>query len=600
MSLCQLEIRIKSILIWSSLCVWLAPNTVLSIDFSKLTHFEKSQWDALFHYYQDKTLIPDKNFLLFDGQYSTELAIRSTIDAFVKNDRLVCKFPARVMLLKKLWPEVNVPAVKNCLGYQEFLTKAPADHISVVFASENLVSPMSMLGHGMLSLRGRNDQGNDVNHSVSFYLELESNNPFSMIRDSLIVGKSGVFQVAPLKRDYEYYNKREERNVWRYSLGLTQQERALLQAHMWELKEAKIPYFFDTHNCATLSLDILRVVRPDMIRDRWVSPGDLIRSIDQAGLIASVDVTPSDQWRYRMLSDVSSPRVNESVAGWLFHHKPLKKTLSETESIMQTHLATAALEFQLFDELITPTEYVERLEEVTTTYSQSDAQLDIQHYKSPLDAPGDNQLGAGLLVDDHQLWVTLRWLPIGHGIEDNNHQYFGETELKLSEFEIQYSPSSRAFRVHKFQLYSARTFTPYDTLTGGLSGALQFGVTPVYDERLSERSSFVFNGAIGLTFPILRDINVYALLNAGLVGRYISRNPLYGEPELGAFIEEIWDMKSWVSISRRYQALMSPQTRINVTQSLYWKDLNLFATFTRILNQHDNRNLYQLGLAYVY
>jgi hypothetical protein len=101
-------------------------------------------WSALLHLHQGKPLIPDANFLLsLSSQtaepFDTEREVQATIEAFTLRPELICRFPARWLLLNQTSPSLvaNIQA-PDCPDYQRFLEQAPAEVISVVFASENL------------------------------------------------------------------------------------------------------------------------------------------------------------------------------------------------------------------------------------------------------------------------------------------------------------------------------------------------------------------------------------------------------------------------------------------------------------------------------
>lgn len=565
----------------------------------KLTQEARLVWRSLLHQYNGESLITDERFLLEKHYVAAEQSVSATLTRFQQDPQIICQFPARYVFIQRYLPSVDLPGFPVCPEYQEFLDKAPAEQISIVFASENIVSPMSMLGHGMLSLSGKNKSGSVVHHSVSFFVEVSSKDPFTMTYETLLSGKAGVFQVAPLSHYYEYYNKREERNVWRYELALTREERALLQAHMWELKAVDIPYYFDTHNCATLSFDILKVIRPNMERASWLSPSDLVKAANKSALIGRIDITPSDQWRYRMMRDVSPSKVNKNVDEWVSTGQ-LSKASDANSQYLQVEQAKAALGVMLFDEQIGEADYLKKRESLDSSIEKSDRQLNLSDYKSPLKAPNDSQIGMGLRMEKDSPWVTFRWLPIGHGLEDNNHQYFSENELKLGELEVKYSPQKQISRVHRFQLYSAKVLTPRESLVGGISGGLGFGWEPVYDDELNALGAWNLEGGIGAAKNLTKDINAYGLMNLGVFHQSVLGARGYLEPEVGVFVNEIWDMKSWLSYSQRYISDMKDQSHIKFTQSLYQSDKTILLSVEQVTSGSRSYHQYELAWKYLY
>jgi hypothetical protein len=426
----------------------------------------------------------------------------------------------------------------------------------------------------MLSLEGARASGQWVQHSVSFSIELDSINPALMAKKTLIDGGVGTFQVAPLLSYYQYYAQKEQRNVWRYHLTLTEAETRLLQAHIWELKHPKIPYFFHKHNCATLSLDILRVVNPQLERPLWVTPKDLIKAVDQQKMIAQTEVLPSGKWRYKALKDISPQPVKQNVENWLEGEEALL-ALEAEEGFLQQRYARSILEYRYEQGIITEQEYRSYLSSQPFKRYTEDYQLDLLAYKSPLKTQQDSHWQLGILQQLNTHWLTFQWLPIGHGLEDDNRHYFGETELKLSELTLKYSPEHHDLKVYQFQLYAAKALHPRDDLTQDLSGFLTIGANPFYDQHHKTFLTAESAAGLGLSKAIGQDVLAYGLLSVGIFGHADLGARLYTEPEVGVFINELWDMKTQIAMRRRFATNMQPYTTFSFKQSLYLQQQSL-------------------------
>jgi len=165
---------------------------------------------------------------------------------------------------------------------------------------------------------------------VSFFTELQSKNPFSVIWSTFIHGSQGYFLVSPLGKHFAFYNLDEQRNVWRYTLKLSESQRALIQDHLWELKHPKLTYFFHKHNCATLVLDILKLANPDLESSGWVSPVDVIKGVSEKHLVSSVEITPASKWKIKMLSEELSESSLDNVYNSLFQGFPWRPSSGKT------------------------------------------------------------------------------------------------------------------------------------------------------------------------------------------------------------------------------------------------------------------------------
>lgn len=513
-------------------------------------------WQALLHANQNQNRINDPAFLLSLPDFSLQQELSLNLEQlFMSEDRQDrwCRFPARTFWLAQQlgWP---LPDLQHCKGLQEFMVRAPMDDLYLVYASENLTQPSSMMGHILLKLEGEKPDGRKAEHAISFFTELQGINVPKIIYDSLIAGKTGYYALSPYSEKRDYYLQLEQRNVWEYRIKLTDAQKQLVQYHLWELKETQLTYLFTTYNCATLTHFILSLIAPEMLADdaNWLSPLDVVKAAERNQLIDSIQVYPSDKWAIRMLQDADSSldaaqlkRVVDAeqwdeVAG---------AGLRE-QQFVRTELARAYLGFQgkqgLANEIL--------------PQSSGEFILDLTEYKIPTKAPADSQLYSGVVRIDDDDYIRVGYLPAAHYLHDDNEQYFSENELRLAELSLLIAPESGAVRLDEFQFYSMTSLVPYDRFTGGLSGRFAFGVEPHFDDALTRKQSGYIKGDLGLAFQPHNDVLLYGLAGAG-AGVRSDTSYLYGEVELGVVINEIYDMKTTVSVGRVFNQLASKKPR---------------------------------------
>jgi len=153
--------------------------------------YDSQIWLSLLHVINNKTYIEDHSFLLSNPNFSAKQELINSIQYLLDDNADInhrCRFPARDFWLRK---QLNLPEVSysHCLDFAEFLDKAPADKVSLVYASENISQASSMMGHTLLKVSGKNSKHIDVEHGVSFYTEVKGFNLPKIIYDSIIVGK---------------------------------------------------------------------------------------------------------------------------------------------------------------------------------------------------------------------------------------------------------------------------------------------------------------------------------------------------------------------------------------------------------------------------
>ena len=266
-------------------------------------------WRSLLHSQFGRCNIQDRNFLLSKAGCSLQAELAETLRAFFRSDisgdlHPICRFPARYYFLQReLRAEgVELP-VRKCVAFDEYLARAPAERISLILASENVTQPTSMMGHVFLKLDGRNAHGLEVSHAVSYFTRIDSLNIPKLVLESLFLGMPSFFALVPYSEQVDQYLTKEDRNVWEYSLALSDDQRSLIHRHVWELKEVNSEYLFAGYNCATVVYFILSIAAPEFLDvfRLWVSPLDVAKQAHRERLIAATTLVPSSRWRIRML-----------------------------------------------------------------------------------------------------------------------------------------------------------------------------------------------------------------------------------------------------------------------------------------------------------
>jgi hypothetical protein len=138
----------------------------------------------------------------------------------------------------------------------------------------------------------------------------------------------GRVEVHPYDEQARRYTAEQGRDLWEYDLSLSGDEVTFLMLHLWELRTARIDYFYLTRNCAFEVLELLETAAPrlDLVRGMktLVVPADVVRAVaDVPGLVRGVAYRPSletrlharlgalsitEEWQLRrLLADPAAP-----------------------------------------------------------------------------------------------------------------------------------------------------------------------------------------------------------------------------------------------------------------------------------------------------
>jgi hypothetical protein len=530
---------------------------------------QQPTWAALLHVTNGAAHIQGTDFLLSSADFSLENELVATIARLYGEPAdagAVCRFPARYLWLRS---QVALPAlpIEACAELKEFKLRAPADKIAVVFASENLARPASMMGHVFFKLSGVNDKQQSVRHAVSFITDVGGDNVAKLFFDSIVVGKNGFFTLGPYEEKLDRYLRDEQRTLWEYELALTPMQRDLLQAHLIELKQTRLTYFFQSYNCATVVDFILAVTAMQSSADVasarvpdsgfWITPKDVIKRLAARGLIKSSQVLPPNRWVIRAISEQLTKAERRQIQADVESNALATHGADTNAQFVRLHLAKAyagyRAEFDPDSDSAQARAYRDALRRLEAEKFPG-MRLETTSFKTPIATPQDSQAEFGMQRAGNQTFVRIGFTPASHHLSDDNRQYFAESELLLFDVSFLKDIASRKVVLDRFVLYSAKALLPNDAMSGGLSGAIRLGIAPQRDSHFRERYNAFIEGALGFTKRLGTDVDLFALAGAGLSGGRGGVN-LYAQPEAGFVVREIFDLKTLASVQWAAQAL---------------------------------------------
>lgn len=516
-------------------------------------------WLALLHIKENTPRISDPKFILSIDNFSPEKELIKTLELFEQQKELAyCRFPARHQYLSQYFDlsqfsidEVNIQG--KCNGFSTYQRKVPFNKLSLIYASEDLSSASSMMGHVFLKATGANDNQNVVAHSVSFFTEYDTYNPFELIYDGLINGMSGFFMVRPYQNDLIRYSEKEKRNVFEYDLELTQFAKKLIQLHIWELKDTNINYLFQSYNCATLTLYVLSIGEPHLKQAEklFVSPADVVKAADENRLIKNVSVTLSKKWKYYLLKQQLGRNLSEQVEQLFL--RPIDVSFLDEYSRTQQILAIRYLQLLMNDTYfrsILSEANKELLKNVLKQKQFDDEQqrieIDFKSYSNPLNAQQDSIITASYLQYTNTNFVELSFLPASHYFRARNKQFFAESQLKIGEIVLRLNTDSMRLDINNLTLYSVTSLVPSESLQSELSGNFYLGYKQFYADDLSETGIVTLEGGLGRTIKLHQDIMIFGMLNVGASVNF-DEQFIFVSPKVGILMNLAFDTKFMAS-----------------------------------------------------
>jgi Domain of unknown function (DUF4105) len=529
------------------------PFNEVGLEKADLKHISESPtWSALLHFSENKLQIRDGEFIASVDNFSLEDELKLSIAQFSGENRQTsaCRYPARYLWLHT---QLNIPEIdlNKCDEFVEYINRVPTDAISIVFASENINQPSSMMGHIFVKLEGLDSEGKYRKHAISFYTDANTLNVPKLLVQNIITGMPGYYSLAPYDEALQQYSAKESRTVWEYRIKLDGFRLKLLQYHLYELRYAKLKYYFHRYNCASLIKDLLVLVAPSAppSGELWVTPKDVIKFASDVDLIEDVSVVPSTQWVLRSLMEKLTDKEIDDIISVLngddYSTGPIY--LKGEKGYVASEFSRNYSNLQYQQKKISTSQWEEQMAFLRTqmVVAGGGYAIETSHMINPVNSPGDSQVTVGEIVRGTDRYVRYSILPASHALLDKQPAIFGDSELKLFEIIALHSLNSGELTIDQFTLYSTKSLLPWDKVNGGLSGGMRIAYEQQFDHTLTSKHSMNVAGEVGFTIGLGRDVSLFALGGGG-IGFDTAMTYVQANSSVGATIREMADMKTMI------------------------------------------------------
>lgn len=222
-------------------------------------------WRALLHFKGGHSLILDKDFFLSDkGQIDPQAELEATIEAYFTqkhsierksgDQNIVCIFPARYAWLNEKLGLPNYRCDKTlCPSLSQWARLDQIEAISLVYVSGYLGNPASSFGHVLLNLKLKdsNELLGLFDTSITYGATVPIHENMVMyVLKGLFGGYCATYSDKFFYAHDQVYTNREFRDMWEYTLELTDDEKKMIIYHIAELLTKRFKYYFLSANCA--------------------------------------------------------------------------------------------------------------------------------------------------------------------------------------------------------------------------------------------------------------------------------------------------------------------------------------------------------------
>ena len=270
---------------------------------------QRPEWLHLLHYrggaLASESTVDDSPFFLSKrGRIDPAAELEATLVAFFEpqNPRdpdahALCRFPARFRFLQQTLG--IVPPAARCPALAAFTTRLHARSVSFVYTTNFFANPASMFGHTFVRIGKTARAPASVDDTtVEFTADVDTKNPVFYVVKGVAGLFRGLYRYQRFADKMNEYTSSQDREMWDYDLALDDDEIEMLVDHLWELRQAKVDYFYFSGNCAFRLLEVVEAAAPrlDLVSHlkSLVFPADAVSVVmTSPGLVSGTRYLPS-------------------------------------------------------------------------------------------------------------------------------------------------------------------------------------------------------------------------------------------------------------------------------------------------------------------
>ena len=452
----------------------------------------------------------------------------------------------------------------------------PYTRVSIVFATQNLRSPVSQFGHTFLVFHHEDDPEPSA-LTVEFVGTVVV--PTDYVA-ALVGAASGHFQFNYLSNKARSYEM-EDRSLWIYELDLTSDQVERLRSDLRERARLDLSYGVFRANCASYIIDELASLRGLHYRSEsvlFVSPDASVRWLRSNAMIKHSRFRPSQQVAalaaFDSLSESSRVRVRRVVEGYRED-----ETLSQEES----DAVSLMIDYRI-------------LRERNDERRNALFRLKKIYYGRPVDssAPPDPSHGIGgrtlgVLFQGADKGTVVSYRPGFIGLENEDERGFRNASSRFAQLDLRWKDST--LRVDRFDLFSMESYAPSGFLRSGFTQRLEISYVDFgpYLDRIQRESAIDFGR--GITFPVSG--SAFSILPFASVKAINNDRISYFEFQLACRVHLFGDLGAGWRYAATYDRYLSPGPGISDQATIEvmlpkWRHVGISINFTAVDSTKNN------------
>ena len=488
-------------------------NAYVAEDWYKLMHYQKKGDGYV-------SLVEEGDYFLSNnGRFEPEKEYEESLKKFnEENDELRCKFPARFLYFKK--KGLVKGELLGCKEYQEYLSDLQPKSVTMLFTNAYMSNPSSLFGHTLFRIDTLRTEAQLLTHGANFGADTGDDGGVLYALRGLYGGYYGTFGVKPYYDVINLYNNIENRDIWEYELDLSDEELELFVALIWELREAKVRYYFFTKNCSYLLLSMLEATRSELELVKNFNtnaiPLSTLKEVDRAGLIKNTNYRPSRMSKLKNRYLQMSDEQKEALIGIIKRDEVDFRWLKDNEKADVLETAYQYVQYLYVERKLELKDYRKKSFRLLVERSKiKDNTLyfeDLKEGENPIKSHGQNGVGVMFGNRNGRAFQEIYFKPAYTSLMENSFGLLRGAEINLLETKVRHYDNDDRYVLNEINVLSIKSINGKDVMFSPFSYDIKFGVKEVFNPNNGKDTmALELEGGVGEAYNVNQDLSVYVL-----------------------------------------------------------------------------------------
>ena len=491
-----------------------------------------SQWLKLLHYEKDggkyvSAVENEEFFLTQEGYKNPQAEYDEAVKLFnEKGNTKKCDFPARFMVLSRLG-EVK-GSLDDCKEYQQFLSDVQPKAVTMLFTDAYMNNPSSMFGHTLFRIDTKRQGTQLLAHGANFGADTGDEQGPLYILKGLWGGYYGRFGVHPYYDVINLYNNIENRDIWEYGLNLTDDELALFVAHLWEMQEAKIRYYFASKNCSYVLLLMLEAIKPELDLTsefkHYTVPLATIKAINELpDFVNDVQYRPSRQsklkHRYKQMNK-EQKRVFRKI---IRQNEVDLSSLSDEEQADVLETAYQYVQYQYVEKDLELADYRKKsfklLQARSKIVNQHQYFDELKEGRNPVEAHKAREVGVNFGFRNGKAFQEISFEPVYTSLLDDSYGLLKGAEIHMVDIAFRHYDIKDKYVLGNLNLLHVESLSGVDVMFSPFSFEIDVAIRRLYNPKTKKDYTAAIAGVnAGQSYALTDDLLMYVM--NGVSGAY--------------------------------------------------------------------------------